>query len=164
MYFSSMNTQPTNRLPATAVSAWRITGLIQSAILGLGLLLFWLMDTQHVMPFWVGIVFFVFWLILSVLLTAFVPYWRWKRWRYDVNEHEVELQRGLVIVRRTLVPVNRVQHVDTRKGPILRYYNLSDVTVSTAATTHQIPALDEETAAEVRNRISKMALKAREDV
>lgn len=102
--------------------------------------------------------------MLTILFVIVIPYYRWKRWRYEVNEHEIDLQHGLFIVRRTLVPVNRVQHVDTRQGPILRNYKLSNVAISTAATTHQIPALTDEHADAVRDRISRLALKAKEDV
>ena len=159
-----MNSEPPYQLPRNAVKTWRLSGLMQSLFLGIVLVVVWLLDTESLMPSW-----FVWsgagaWLLLSVLLTGFIPNLKWKRWRYDINEHEVELQRGIIIIRRTLVPVNRVQHVDTRQGPILRHYGLSAVTISTAATTHQIPALDTEGAEEARNRISRLALKAKEDV
>lgn len=113
------------------------------------------------------------WLMLSItvmlvifagLCIFFIPEIRWRRWSYDVDRHEIDLQSGIFIVTRTLVPIKRVQHVDTRQGPILRSYGLADVTISTAATTHRIPALDESTAEKVRDRISKFARLAKEDV
>ena len=63
------------------------------------------------------------------------------RWRYEVRESEIELQHGIFIVKRTLIPMVRVQHVDTSQGPILRKYDLAEITISTAATNHTIPAL-----------------------
>ncbi len=89
---------------------------------------------------------------------------RWKRWRYEVREQEIELQHGVFIVKRTLVPMIRVQHVDTQQGPILRKYELATVTVSTAATIHEIPALQLEEAEELRVFISRLARVADEDV
>lgn len=94
----------------------------------------------------------------------FIPEIRWRRWSYQVDEQEIDLQSGIFIITRTLVPIKRVQHVDTRQGPILRSYELADVTISTAATTHRIPALEQETADQVRNQISKFARLAKEDV
>lgn len=102
--------------------------------------------------------------IAAGLVIFFVPEIRWQHWFYQVDEHEIDLQSGIIIITRTLVPVKRVQHVDTRQGPILRSYGLADVTISTAATTHRIPALDEETADNVRDQISKFARLAKEDV
>lgn len=102
--------------------------------------------------------------VIAGLVIFFIPEIRWQRWSYQVDEHEIDLQSGILIITRTLVPVKRVQHVDTRQGPILRSYGLADVTISTAATTHRIPALEEETAEAVRDRISKFARLAKEDV
>jgi len=66
-------------------------------------------------------------------------------------------------VKRTLIPMIRVQHVDSSQGPLLKKYRLASVTISTAATVHEIPALDEEEAEELRYfrhrhfcRVSKM--------
>lgn len=57
-----------------------------------------------------------------------------------------------------------MQHVDTHQGPILRKYKLATVTVSTAATVHEIPALDLEEAEELRFFISNLARVAVDDV
>lgn len=103
-------------------------------------------------------------LVLSFLAIFFIPEIRWRHWYYEVDEHEIDLQSGIVIITRTLVPIKRVQHVDTRQGPILRKFGLADVTISTAATTHRIPALGEEVADRVRDQISTFARLAKEDV
>ena len=58
----------------------------------------------------------------------------------------------------------RVQHVDTRQGPLLRHYGLSTVTISTAAGTHEIPALADDVAGILRDRISELARVVDEDV
>jgi len=93
-----------------------------------------------------------------------IPYIRWKHWRYEIDEHEIDLMRGVLIRRRTLIPLSRVQHVDTTQGPILRWYKLASVTISTAATTHEISALDVLIADQVRDTISTYARLAEEDV
>lgn len=113
---------------------------------------------------WTLIAITVILTVVTGLAIFFVPEIRWRRWSYQVDEHEVDLQSGIFIITRTLVPIKRVQHVDTRQGPILRSYNLADVTISTAATTHRIPALNEEVADRVRDKISKFARLAEEDV
>lgn len=113
---------------------------------------------------WITITIATFVIIGAGLIIFFLPEIRWQHWYYQVDEHEIDLQSGIFIITRTLVPVKRVQHVDTRQGPILRSYGLADVTISTAATTHRIPALDEETADTARDQISKFARLAKEDV
>lgn len=108
----------------------------------------------------ISLIIFVFW-ILSIV---WIPYLRWKYWRYSVDENEIDLIRGVLVRTETLIPINRVQHVDTRQGPLLRWYNLSTVTISTAATTHEIPALDTVIADRVRSQISTHARLAEDDV
>ncbi|HEY4579377.1 MAG TPA: PH domain-containing protein [Savagea sp.] len=107
---------------------------------------------------------------LAVLLLHIIffmilfPKVRWMRWRYEVREAEIELQHGLFIVKRTLIPMIRVQHVDTTQGPLLRKYNLAVLTISTAATVHAIPAIAVEEADALRQQISVLARVAKEDV
>jgi len=159
-----MKMEPQHKIPRSAIKAWRINGGLISLIFWLVPIGIWLIDTDGVVDLWIHLLIVGVVLAVTLLLTFLVPYVRWKRWRYNINEHEIDLQHGLIIVQRTLVPVNRVQHVDTRQGPILRNYGLSNVAISTAATTHQIPALTEEHAGAVRDQISRFALKAKEDV
>jgi len=69
---------------------------------------------------------------------------------------EVDVQRGLLRVTRTLVPMTRVQHVDTRRGPLQRHLGLSTVVFYTAAGPNEIPQLAQDTASEVRDRIAEL--------
>lgn len=113
---------------------------------------------------WIQYVVLGVWIVSAFCGIYLFPKIRWNRWRYEVRDQEIEIQSGLFIVERTLVPMIRVQHVDTIQGPILKKYNLSEMSISTAATTHIIPALLMEEADELRARISKLARVAEEDV
>jgi uncharacterized protein len=159
-----MRPVPQEQIHPKAVTAWRISGAI-STFFYLAMLLtylFFVFTADFPMwPAWIGL--FVV-LMNGMFEMVIVPELRWRKWRYTVAESEIDLMRGVLIIRRTLIPVNRIQHVDTRQGPVMRYFGLSSVTISTAATTHEIPALDDETADTVRNHISGLARTAREDV
>lgn len=119
---------------------------------------------------WNGIHFWYLTILtfLSTLIWAVavfvLPAVRWKRWRYCINQNEIDLLRGVIVRKETLIPLSRVQHVDTRQGPLLRWFNLSSVTISTAATTHEIPGLDAVIADRVRKEISTYARLAEDDV
>lgn len=169
-----MHQTPTTRIHQNAVKAWRIT----AALYGL----FWL--TPSALYFAIAIAEglernlewqeSIDWPLFGIITTIAVifyllnailyPRLRWKRWKYDVSDDEIDMLRGIIITKRTLVPINRVQHVDTRQGPIYRQFGLSSVTISTAATTHEIPALDDTTADELRNTISTLVRKVKDDV
>ncbi|MNH45721.1 hypothetical protein D3C79_1082440 [compost metagenome] len=57
-----------------------------------------------------------------------------------------------------------MQHVDTTQGPILKKYDLGNISISTAATVHTIPALVMDEADVLRARISDLARVAEDDV
>jgi uncharacterized protein len=85
------------------------------------------------------------------------PLVRWRTWRYEVRDEEIDLLRGAVVVRRTLIPMSRVQHVDTQRTPLSDLFELRSVTVHTAAGSHSIPALRPGDAAAIRDRIAVLA-------
>jgi membrane protein YdbS with pleckstrin-like domain len=93
---------------------------------------------------------------LGIFIVGVVPTVIWRRWRYEVRETEIDLQRGLFKVRRTLVPMTRVQHVDTQHGPLQRALGLSTVIFYTAAGPNSIPQLASPVAAAVRDRIAEL--------
>lgn len=115
-------------------------------------------------PLWVIGVLILAGVLMFFLFVYLLPKLRWNRWRYEVREQEIELQHGVIITRRTLIPMIRVQHVDTEQGPVLRKYGLAGIKISTAATVHEIPAVEMEEAEEMRKMISNLARVATEDV
>lgn len=155
---------PFHKLTPRAIRVWQLGSaignlflfalpIVYGAVFGIEGFHFWIVTTLTVALVFVWIIS-VFWL----------PYLSWKNWRYAIDEKEIDLKRGVIVKNRTLIPLSRVQHVDTRQGPILRWYKLATVTISTAATTHEIPALDEVLADRVRHQISTFARLAEEDV
>ncbi|QBP40039.1 PH domain-containing protein [Paenisporosarcina antarctica] len=159
-----MRKEPINRISPKGLKVWRLYGVMQSAVVlliavGAGVLNWWLEG-----PLWLLVIIITIPLLYTYVFVYLFPKLRWLRWRYEVREQEIELQYGLFIVKRTLVPMIRVQHVDTQQGPILRRYNLASITISTAATSHTIPALITSEADELRSRISVLARVAEDDV
>jgi membrane protein YdbS with pleckstrin-like domain len=149
--------EPAERLDPRAKTLWRITGalntlpLLAGAIIG-GWALVWLADR----PLLVGVLPVVAVLVLVVLSVGVMPGLRWRRWRYEIRTDEVDLQRGIFWVARTLVPLARIQHVDTRQGPLQRRFGLATVVFYTAAGPNQIPELSAPVAAGVRDRIAEL--------
>jgi uncharacterized protein len=89
-----------------------------------------------------------------------VPELRYRRWRWDVRPDVIDIQHGTFTVRRTLVPLERVQHVDTKRGVLEQVLDLSTVVVHTAAGSHTIPYLGDFDASELRDRIASLARNA----
>ncbi|WP_175486849.1 PH domain-containing protein [Sediminibacillus halophilus] len=159
-----MRQPPENFIAKEAVKVWRITALIPTVILWIVLIVLTFLAGKFSIPVWVVL---IAWAVMAVdtYVTGFlIPAIKWRRWRYQVFEQEIDIQHGIFIIKRTLVPMIRVQHVDTKQGPLLKRFKLATVTISTAATTHEIPALLEEEASDLRDKISQLARVDEDDV
>jgi uncharacterized protein len=159
-----MRGEPQKRISPKALKVWRLHGVIQTLVLAIVVAGVIVLSTLFDWPVWIMAAAIGVLLLFTYIMIFFLPTIRWKRWRYEVREQEIELQRGFIFVKRTLVPMVRVQHVDTVQGPILKKYHLSTITISTAATVHEIPALDTDEADELRHSISLLARVAEDDV
>ncbi|MEQ6376699.1 PH domain-containing protein [Bacillaceae bacterium S4-13-58] len=160
-----MRKPPQHYISKDAVFVWRVSSLLSVSFLWVGLIIFTyfsrrfdLISFRYLLLIWISL------LLLTVVVSMLIPYIRWKRWRYEVLDQEIDLQRGVWVVSRTLIPMVRVQHVDTIQGPLLRMKKLATVVISTAATKHSIPALDEKEADQLRDQISRLARVDDDDV
>jgi membrane protein YdbS with pleckstrin-like domain len=152
-----MRKEPANSLNNRALTAWRISAGINVVIFLVVVIAVIIVSIIFNFPKWVGISLLALLILLAIFNVVVYPRLQWRKWKYEVHESEIDIQHGVFIVRRTLIPMVRVQHVDTQQGPLLRRFNLSSVTISTAATIHEIPALDQAEADFLRDRISTLA-------
>jgi membrane protein YdbS with pleckstrin-like domain len=155
---------PKNKISLKALTVWRQSALIVAIIflacvISVGIGVYFLELT-----YWITVALAIIWAITSFMAIFVVPNFKHRFWRYEVHEHEIDLQYGLIVIKRVLIPMVRVQHVETNQGPLLRKYKLATVEISTAATKHEIPALDLEEADLLRDRISKLARVTDDDV
>jgi membrane protein YdbS with pleckstrin-like domain len=104
-----------------------------------------------------GIAIAVVAVALAVAAAVIVPRVRLARFRYEVREDEIDLRRGVLVETRTLVPMERVQHVDMRRTVLSRLFGLAAVVFHTAAGANEIPALRDADAAQIRDRIADLA-------
>ena len=149
---------PRERLDPRARTLWRLSGALQAVPLvlvvgvGVGALVWFdvVSPPVAVVPAIVG-------LGLVGVGVALVPDLIWRHWRYEIGEAEVDLQHGWLTVTRTLVPMARIQHVDTRRGPLQRRFGLASVVFYTAAGASEIPALADHVADATRDRIAVLA-------
>lgn len=156
--------EPKNKISTKALKVWRVVGSLYSSILFLITIAVGVLTYVFDWNYWIFISLAIVMILTPYLAVYLFPGITWRRWRYEVRDTEIEIQRGIFIIKRTLIPMVRVQHVETKQGPLLRKYDLASVEISTAATVHEIPALDLHEADELRQFISKMASVEEEDV
>ncbi|MFD1954853.1 PH domain-containing protein [Paenibacillus thailandensis] len=146
-----------NRIDPRAVQARRTEGWISSltgaaVVAALG----WL-TVRYGWPVWIAGLAFAIAVVNAVLELAVLPGALYRSWRYAVTEKEIDLHHGYWVRKRTLIPMSRIQHVNSKQGPIQKGYGLATVTLATAAGSHHIPALSEAEAERVRRLISDWA-------
>ncbi len=168
---------PENRLDRRIIRVWRISAVINVTIwsvLSLGIVgALWLAGTMQTdsglttaapaltIAF---IVLLVGAVLFAVLFVGIMPKLRHLRWRYQVNPEEIDILKGIIWRERIIVPLVRVQNVDTKQGPLMRANGLASFTVATAAGEHEIPGLAFEEADALRDRVAYLARLAQEDV
>ncbi len=149
--------EPSRTLAPAARVLWRIEGLVTTVVA--------LIAATIVQSTAGGTWALLGWaaaLAVGVVTIGLVPELRWRRWRWEVREQEIDIRRGTIAVTRTLVPMLRVQHVDTKRDLLQQALGLATVVFHTAAGANEIPALTVEEAAQVRDRIAALARTADE--
>lgn len=160
-----MRAEPQNQVDPKAKTCWRISSCIGCLLIGVGLACIALpLYFDVIYRGWVLLLALIVFLAFFVVLVVIAPIIRYRCLRYEVTDDEVDIRRGLIVIRRSITPLIRVQHVDTRKGPILRILGLANVQVFTAADSLEIPCLNEEEADHLRDKVAELARIAQEDV
>lgn len=91
---------------------------------------------------------------------------RHRRYRFELRDDALYLERGVLVHVSTVVPYVRVQHVDTRRGPIERATGLASTVVYTAGSRGadvQVPGLSPGRAEALRDRLRALAIEREDD-
>lgn len=154
-----MRPPPAHTLSDKAVAAWRVDGARKTALQGVAVAALLAVSLRDVgLVVLIGGVEVV---VVAALLVLVAPRIYARTWRYEVDEHELYLQRGWLTITRHVLPLVRIQNVDTVQGPIDKLFGLSSVTLSTAGGKATIVHLDELVAEALRARIAERVRAAR---
>jgi len=107
--------------------------------------------------------------VFFVLLVVFTVYQvlRYRIWKFEVQEDAVYIEHGVLVRVKKVVPFVRIQHIDSRRGPIERATGLATLVIYTAGSRGadvSIPGLTPERADELRERLRELAIEKEEDI
>ncbi len=145
-----------HRLPARTLTYWRVRGLA-IGVVAVGLSVWWAAGVDWFVPAvrWTAVGAAVAWfLVVGVLIRPVVS---WRLFWYAVTEDEIDLQHGWLVRTRTVIPMNRVQHLKSEQGLLARPFRLSVLHIHTAAGAVVVDGLDQEEAGAMRTRIGELA-------
>src|SRR5829696_4430798 len=107
------------------------------------------------------------WLLVPLVLVATVvePVWRYRVHRWEVTEDAVYTLDGWLDRTWRIVPVSRIQTVDTTRGPLQQLLGLASISVRTAshAGSTSIEHLDAATAQAVAHDLGLRANAVRDE-
>ena len=154
-----MNSQlanPEKRLAPNTLKVWLIGEVISTLITAIVLSVLFYLNAYFAWKDWIewGLMIVTGLVLIFVVISFIRPFFLYKNWRYAIDEEFLQLKSGAFTEIHQLVPMTKIQAVETERGPILRRYGLNSVTVETMGSSHRIPALPEEIAVELRNQIA----------
>jgi len=103
-------------------------------------------------------------LLIFLIYVLIAPPIRYARFRYAILDDEIDIYRGIIVRKRIIVPLIRVQYTDTTQGPLLRAFGLAAVKVYTAAGAQDIEGLLVADAEALRDKVAILAKQVQEDV
>jgi uncharacterized protein len=150
--------EPKTSLDPKITFAWRIGRLFRFALLSIPMSA---LTFAVLFQFWnlkAAILLVSIYLVYQLGFALIWPSFEYRFFRYDVREHDLLVQQGVLFRRLSSIPHHRIQHVDTQQGPIDRLLGLSSLKLYTASgmsADGSIPGLAEEEAERLRDELSK---------
>ena len=83
----------------------------------------------------------------------------YRHYRYLLDGEKIDVVCGVIFIRHTFVPIERVMQVEVTHGPINRMWGLADVVVTTAGGVAQIQYLEPDEAERVANDLGQIVNK-----
>jgi membrane protein YdbS with pleckstrin-like domain len=138
--------EPVHRVDPRAKRLWRIVPLICGVPVAIGALIAVAFSGSYR---WIPLLVLAATLPLLVLYVAVVPAWRYHFHRWEVSDDAVYTQSGWFTRHAVIIPIARIQVVDTEAGPLEQLLKLATLTVTTASSagTVKIVGLDAAVAA-----------------
>lgn len=83
------------------------------------------------------------------------PYFRFHRYRYQIDEEFIDIREGYLFVKREIVPIQRLHKMETLRGPIDTMFGVAKVKVTTAGGDVVIRFLEQEKAEHIAEGLGK---------
>ncbi len=103
------------------------------------------------------------WAVVAVYVVAVaigvavLPVIRYRVFWYAISLTEIDVQHGIIFLKRTIVPMHRVQNLRTERGPVADHYWFTNLKIKTAAGSVTLSGLDRVEADDLCNRISRLS-------
>ncbi len=146
------------KLSKKAISCMFVAGIVQFIIVGVMIGVGMYIGREE----WVVLLIGGIVLGLDLLYVLISPKVRYERYRYILNEEEIDVMEGFIFTKRNIVPIERLHKIAVLKGPIDRVFGLAKVVVTTAGGDVTVRFMEDEKADQIaeslKNRINEISL------
>lgn len=101
----------------------------------------------------------IIWASLDIILIPF----RYQVHHYQVTEQAIKLKSGFFWRSTTIIPLVRVQNISLDQGPLLRFFDLTSLVISTASDRHTLEGLTTTTAQQLQTYLLNLVNEVVED-
>jgi membrane protein YdbS with pleckstrin-like domain len=95
--------------------------------------------------------------VLVVVGMVVLPPIRYRVFWYAISETEIDIQHKIIFIERSVIPMHRVQSLQTERGPLADHYRMTNLKIKTAAGSVSISGLDRDEANSLCDQISKLS-------
>ena len=151
-------TEPDRQLDPRVVMLWRLSRAVRLALFGLPFAVMVYTGLSIAVSATLGAIVALAMIAFNIVMLILWPALEYRYFRYAVREHDLLVQAGVLFRRWSAVPHSRIQHVDTRQGPLERALGLARLQIFTAAGVSadgSIPGLDAKEAEQLRDTLSQ---------
>jgi membrane protein YdbS with pleckstrin-like domain len=106
-------------------------------------------------PFWISLVVLSILIIIIALRTIEVEK-GFPIKQFGIRQYDIIYQSGFFYFTETVIPYNRIQHVEIKQGPLSRFFNLYSLKLYTAGASSGdlvIDGLDKDTAQKLKAKV-----------
>ncbi len=117
---------------------------------GVGVAALWLIPSVYAVVLGLSLCFIRF------VWALWMPSVSFDRWGYHLDDSQLRIVSGVWFRRVTSIPRGRIQHVDTRQGPIEAWFGLTQLHIHTASGVGSdgvIPGLEPQVAESLRQQL-----------
>ncbi|MDU5107544.1 PH domain-containing protein [Clostridium sp.] len=152
--------QEYEKLNVNAKKSWVISRLIGTLIVGSILITIKIFmprvtdDNSKInVYFTIGSLIFICLLLINSIVYPIIEY---KQWRYTITKDKIEFTEGIFFIRKVIIPIIRIQHIQLNQGPINKILKLYNISIFTAGGQHKIPNIEVKKAEEISEYLKEL--------
>lgn len=137
------------KLDKRILTSWRIVRLISILIVGAILIAALIIVSRvsfletYIIYGYIGAGVILSYMLVALLLYPAIEY---RQWGYIISDDRIEIRHGIFLIKITVIPIVRVQHITISQGPINRRLGISTINVHTASGVFGIEGISSEDA------------------